>query len=112
MPAASWVWSGDRQGPTQRATKYSVLVPSLVGRFSMPSENEVRGLLANLGITVQTKLDNTTDYLIVGGEMYVDQDGNALETPMQPSETAVYKDAEAKGVAITPLKDLRAYFKF
>ncbi len=84
----------------------------LIGRFSMPSENEVRVLLKNLGITVQTKLDNTTDYLIVGGEMYVDQEGNALEEPMQPSETGVYKEAEAKGVAITPLKDLRAYFKF
>ncbi|HTF89017.1 MAG TPA: hypothetical protein VK843_11455 [Planctomycetota bacterium] len=84
----------------------------LVGRFSVPSENEVRGLLANLGITVQPKIDNTTDYLIVGGEMYVDKDGTALEEPIQPSETAVYKDAEAKGVAITPLKDLRAYFKF
>ena len=84
----------------------------LVGRFSVPSENEVRGLLANLGITVQPKIDNTTDYLIVGGEMYVDPEGNALETPLQPSETAVYKEAEAKGVAITPLKDLRAYFKF
>ena len=84
----------------------------LVGRFSVPSENEVRGLLANMGITLQTKIDNTTDYLIVGGEMYVDADGNALEEPIQPSDTAVYKDAEAKGVAITPLKDLRAYFKF
>ncbi len=84
----------------------------LVGRFSLPTENEVRVLLKNLGITVQAKLDNTTDYLVVGGEMYVDQEGNALEEPMQPSETAVYKEAEAKGVAITPLKDLRAYFKF
>jgi hypothetical protein len=84
----------------------------LVGRFALPSENEVRGLLANMGITLQAKLDNTTDYLIVGGEMYVDEDGNALEEPLQPSETAVYKDAESKGVAITPLKDLRAYFKF
>jgi hypothetical protein len=84
----------------------------LVGRFALPSENEVRGLLANLGITVQPQIDNTTDYLVVGMEMYVDKDGTALETPMQPSETAVYKDAEAKGVAITPLKDLRAYFKF
>ncbi|HUR27237.1 MAG TPA: hypothetical protein VM509_03565 [Planctomycetota bacterium] len=84
----------------------------LVGRFALPSENEVRTLLSNLGITVQPKIDNTTDYLIVGMEMYVDKDGTALETPMQPSETAVYKDAESKGVAITPLKDLRAYFKF
>jgi hypothetical protein len=84
----------------------------LVGRFSVPSENEVRGLLADLGITVQAKLDNTTDYLVVGGEMYVDLEGNPLEEPLQPSETGVYKDAEAKGVAITPLKDLRAYFKF
>lgn len=84
----------------------------LVGRFALPSENEVRGLLANLGITVQAKLDNTTDYLIVGMEMYVDDKGTALDQPIQPSDTAVYKDAEAKGVAITPLKDLRVYFKF
>lgn len=84
----------------------------LVGRFSVPSENEVRGLLANMGITVQPKIDDTTDYLIVGGEIYVDADGTALEEPIQPSDTADYKEAQAKGVAITPLKDLRAYFKF
>jgi uncharacterized protein YlxW (UPF0749 family) len=84
----------------------------LVGRFSVPSENEVRAMLKNMGITVQDKLDNTTDYLIVGSEIFVDAEGNTLETPMQPSELPVYKDAEASGVQITPIKDLRSYFKF
>ena len=67
--------------------------------------------LNDMGVTVQDKLDARTDYLIVGSEVYVDEDGEPYEEPRQPSDMAVYKEAEAKGVGIVPLKDIREYFR-
>jgi len=85
----------------------------LAGRFSAPyDEREVELLLRNMGIEVQDELAFDTDYLIVGSELFVDEEGNPLEEPLQPSELPVYKDAEAMGVQIVPIKDLRSYFKF
>ncbi len=85
----------------------------LCGRFSGQfNEAELKILLANMNIRVHDKLDYNTDYLIVGAEMYVDAEGNPLETPLQPSELAVYKDAVANGVQIVSIKQLREYFKF
>jgi hypothetical protein len=85
----------------------------LAGRFSGKyNEKELQDLLGMMGIRVQPKLDLNTDYLIVGGELYIDADGNPVETPIQPSELAVYKEAESKGVVIMAEKDLRSYFAF
>ncbi|MCK6448182.1 MAG: hypothetical protein L6Q99_17480 [Planctomycetes bacterium] len=85
----------------------------LAGRFSGKyNEKELQDLLGLMGIKVQPALDLNTDYLIVGGELYVDADGNTVETPIQPNELAVYKEAESKGVVIMALKDLRSYFAF
>ncbi|MCC6406915.1 MAG: hypothetical protein IT453_07100 [Planctomycetes bacterium] len=85
----------------------------LAGRFSGKyNEKELKDLLGMMGITVQETLDLNTDYLIVGGELYLDADGNPVETPIQPSELPVYKEAESKGVVIMALKDLRSYFAF
>jgi hypothetical protein len=85
----------------------------LAGRFSGKyNEKELKDLLAMMGIVVQAKLDLNTDYLIVGGELYTDSDGNPVETPIQPTELAVYKEAESKGVQIMALKDLAGYFAF
>ncbi len=84
----------------------------LVGRFSGKyNERELTALLAGIGIRVQQKLDLATDYLIVGAELYVDEEGEPYEEPVSPSELPVYKDAEANGVQIVALKDLQAYFK-
>jgi len=63
-------------------------------------------------MTVQTKLDKSTDFLIVGGEMYTTRTAQPVETPIQPSDLSVYKDAVAQGVQIVLVKDLRQYFKF
>ena len=63
-------------------------------------------------MTVQPRLDKSTDFLIVGGEMYTDENGQAVETPIQPSELTIYKDAVAQGVQIVLVKDLRQYFTF
>ncbi len=85
----------------------------LCGRFSGQfNETELKVLLSNMGITVQSALGPDTDYLIVGAELFVDADGQALETPMPPNELPVYKNAESQGTQIVPIKDLRAYFKF
>ncbi|NUP97477.1 MAG: hypothetical protein HUU28_15065 [Planctomycetaceae bacterium] len=85
----------------------------LCGRFSGQfNETELKVLLANMGITVQPGLANDTDYLIVGSELYVDEEGQTLENPLPPNELPVYKDAEAQGTQIVSIKDLRAYFKF
>ncbi len=35
-----------------------------------------------------------------------------VETPIQPSDLPVYKEAVAQGVQIVLLKDLRNYFRF
>ena len=85
----------------------------LAGRFTAPyDEKELRVLLAGMGITVQTKLDVNTDYLIVGSDLFTDENGEPLEDPLSPSELPIYKDAEAQGVQIVPIKSLLSYFKF
>jgi hypothetical protein len=86
----------------------------LIGRFSGAGMNQTQleALLAGMGIAVQKKLDKSTDFLIVGGEMYSDENGAPLESPMQPSDLPVYKDATAQGVQVVLLKDLRQYFAF
>ncbi len=81
----------------------------LIGRLD---RNQIEPLLKGMGMTVQTKLDKSTDFLIVGGEMYTDENGQPVETPIQPSDLSVYKDAVAQGVQIVLVKDLRQYFKF
>lgn len=83
----------------------------LAGRFSGTwNKGELTQLLSELGITVQKEVDKTTDYLITGGEVYTDEDGEPLEEPRQPSELPVYQEAVAAGVLIVPLKDIRDYF--
>jgi hypothetical protein len=76
------------------------------------NQTQLEALLAGMGIAVQKKLDKSTDFLIVGGEMYSDENGAPLESPMQPSDLPVYKDATAQGVQVVLLKDLRQYFAF
>jgi hypothetical protein len=85
----------------------------LVGRFSGAfNEKDLRMLLANMSISVQDKLDKATDFLIVGSQMYVDENGQPLAEPVQPSDLPIYKDAVAEGVQIVQLDDLRQYFRY
>jgi len=84
----------------------------LAGRFSgQYNEKEIRLLLADIGIFVQKNLDLNTDYLIVGSEIYVDENDEPVEEPIQPSELPVYRDAVAKGVQIVSLRDVARYFR-
>ncbi len=85
----------------------------LVGRFSGAfNKNELELLLERMGINVQDKLDLTTHFLIVGSELYNDPETNEpLEEPLRPSDLGVFKDAEAQGVQIVPLQDIREFFR-
>ena len=84
----------------------------LVGRFSgVYSERDLKLLLESIGITVQKRLDQETDYLIVGAEMYIGEGGDPVEEPNQPSELPVYKEAQAQGTQILSIRDVRQYFK-
>ena len=65
-----------------------------------------------MNITVTKGLERTTDFLIVGGEMYIDpENGQPLDTPVQPSELPIFKEAQAEGVQVVALKELRQYFR-
>ena len=84
---------------------------ALVGRFSGTwNEKELRLLLSEVGIHIQDSVDKTTDYLIVGSEIFTDEDGEPLEEPMSPSEEPAYSNAVAMGVQIVPIKQIREYF--
>ena len=85
----------------------------LAGRFSgAHDEAEIVRLLDEIGIRVQKLVDQTTNYLIVGGPLFQDPDtGETVEDPIQPSELPVYKDAQAFGCAIITINDLRKYFR-
>ena len=84
----------------------------LIGRFSGAlSEESLRALLKSMNISVTKSIEKTTDFLIVGGEMYTDpENGQPLETPVQPSDLPIFKEAQAEGVQIVALKELRQYF--
>jgi hypothetical protein len=85
----------------------------LLGRFSGRfNERELTALLSEMGIKVQSSLDVDTDYLILGSELYVDENGEAYEEPLSPTELPVYKEAESLGVRIVPVKDLYSYFTY
>jgi hypothetical protein len=76
------------------------------------SEGELKALLEGMNIRVQKALDKNTDFLIVGGEMFVDENGQVLPEPVQPTDLPVYRDAVAEGVQVVQLADLRRFFRF
>jgi hypothetical protein len=85
----------------------------LLGRFSGAlSEKDLRALLAGMNIQIQKTVDKNTDLLIVGSEMYVDENGQPLQQSVQPTDLPAYRDAVAQGVQVVQLNDLRKYFRF
>jgi len=85
----------------------------LIGRFSGGmSQDSLVALLKSMNISVTKSIDKTTDFLIVGGEMYNDPESGApLDTPLQPSDLPLFKEAQAQGVQIVSLKELRQFFR-
>lgn len=92
-----------------RGERHALLVGAFTGQYG---EDQLKNLLSGMGITIQPKLDAATDFMIVGSEMYVDENKQPVETPIQPSDLPEYKEAVAQGVQIVLLKDLRDYFRF
>ncbi|QDU68635.1 hypothetical protein [Engelhardtia mirabilis] len=85
----------------------------LIGRFSGSyDEGQLRALLGRMGINVQDSLSLTTDYAIVGSEVYVDEFGDAYEEPVDPSNLPIYSEAVAQGCKVIPIAQVREYFKF
>ncbi len=85
----------------------------LLGRFSGAlSEKDLRALLAGMNIQVQKTVGKNTDLLIIGSEMYVDENGQPLQQSVQPTDLPSYRDAVAQGVQVVQLSDLRRYFRF
>ncbi|MFT5150923.1 MAG: hypothetical protein ACI841_000907 [Planctomycetota bacterium] len=84
----------------------------LVGRFGGSyNRRDLTRLCADIGITIQKKVDMDTDYLIVGSELYVDDSGEPFEEPLQPSDLPEYKNAEALGASIVSIRAIRDFFK-
>jgi hypothetical protein len=85
----------------------------LLGRFSGAlTEKDLRALLAGMNVQVQKAVDKNTDFLVLGGEMYVDENGQPLAQPRQPTDDPMYRDAIAQGVQVVQLSDLKKYFRF
>ena len=85
----------------------------LLGRFSGAlTEKDLKALLAGMNIQVQKAVDKNTDFLVLGGEMYVDENGQPLAQPRQPTDDPMYRDAVAQGVQVVQLSDLRKYFRY
>lgn len=92
-----------------RGPRNAILLGSFTGQFT---QDKLEGLLSSMGISVQKKFDKSTDLVIVGQEMYTDENKQPVETPIQPTDLPVYKEAVAQGVQVVLLKDLRNYFRF
>lgn len=85
----------------------------LMGRFSGTyTEGELAELLQRMGIKVQQRLDNYTNYVILGAELYADpKTGEPYETPKNPTELEEYKRAQNLGAVFITLDQLRDYFR-
>lgn len=84
----------------------------MAGRFSGTwNASELKVLMGEIGINVQDSMDKSTAFLIVGDPLYNDPEtGEVLEEPMAVSEMALYKDAEAAGLTIVSIEDIRRFF--
>ncbi|MFT7678544.1 MAG: hypothetical protein ACI8QC_002537 [Planctomycetota bacterium] len=85
----------------------------LAGRFSGTfNKRELEILLAEIGIGVQSQLDRSTTFLIVGEPLYTDPEtGEAAEEPIPVSDLAVYKEAQALGAQIVHISEIRHFFR-
>ena len=92
-----------------RGDRSCLMVGSFSGRYA---KDKVEGLLSGMGVKVQKSLDQATDFVIVGSEMYTDAEGQPLESPINPVDDPAVKAAVAQGCQVVLLKDLRNYFRF
>lgn len=91
-----------------KSQRNAVLAGTISGIYN---EEELRILFNEIGINIQDEVSNTTDFLITGGPIFVDEDGESLETPQQVEDTAVYAAAADQGVVVIPMRDVTQYFR-
>ncbi len=91
-----------------KGQRNAVFAGNITGSYNKP---ELLLLFKEIGINVQDELSNTTNFLIVGGPMFVDEEGEPLEEPLQPESLPVYTEAIDRGVAIIPVRDVLQYFR-
>lgn len=92
----------------KKGERNAVLAGSISGAYNEP---ELRLLLANIGINIQNEISNTTDFLITGGPLFADEDGEPLEEPLQVDQLPVYGEARDQGITIVPIRDVLQYFE-
>jgi hypothetical protein len=91
-----------------KGERNAVFAGNITGSYNKP---ELMLLFKEIGINVQDELSNTTNFLIVGGPMFSDEEGEPLEEPLQPESLPVYTEAIDRGVAIIPVRDVLQYFR-
>lgn len=91
-----------------KGERNAVLAGSMSGSYNEP---ELRLLFAEIGINIQNEVSNTTDFLIAGGPLFVDEEGEPFEDgPMQVDQLPIYGEARDQGVTIVPIRDVYQYF--
>jgi len=91
-----------------KGERNAVLAGSIDGIYNRP---ELEILLGEIGITIQDELSNTTDFLITGGPMFVDEEGEPLESPLKVEQLPIYAEARDRGVLVVPMRDVTQYFR-
>jgi hypothetical protein len=91
-----------------KAKRDAVLAGTITGIYN---EEELRLLLDEIGINVQDRITNTTNYLITGGPIFMDEDGEPLEEPLAVEELPEYTEALNRGIVVIPMSDVTQYFR-
>ncbi len=92
-----------------RGTRNAVLVGRFSGRYN---EKDLRSLLGRIGINIQDELSHTTNFCIVGAQLYADPDTNEpLEEPIDPTDLPEYRDAVAQNVVVVSLTDIEEFLR-
>lgn len=91
-----------------KGERNAVLAGSIDGIYNRP---ELEILMKEIGITIQDELSNTTDFLITGGPMFVDEEGEPLEAPLKVEQLPIWAEARDRGVLVVPMRDVTQYFR-
>jgi predicted nucleic acid-binding Zn-ribbon protein len=91
-----------------KGQRNAVLAGNISGAYN---EAELRTLFAEIGIEIQSEISNATDFLITGGPIRTDEDGEPLEEPMPVDQLPVYGEARDLGITIVSMRDLLQYFE-
>ena len=92
-----------------KGTRNAILVGRFSGRYN---EKDLRSLLERIGINVQNELSHTTNFCIVGAQLFSDPETNEpLEDPVDPTDLPDYRDAVAQNVIIVSLADIEEFLR-